>query len=334
MDEALYFSGVQTEDYSFRYSVLSRELEDDCMVLWIDALGVEWLPLLQWALGSSAEGKIVSACIARATLPTETCFNEQWKQMEVPYKKLDRLDKLAHKGVIDDPDYYSCIEEQISFVSRLREQVEQLLGEYHRVIITGDHGTSRLAARFFHQREGIEPPDGASVCSHGRYCVLPGASPAVSASPAVKDAQGNQYFVFANYDHYVQSGFAAGNSDDRAIYGEIHGGASPEEVLVPVVVVDSLRPQVLKAKWEPNPVKISMRKVRCTLVFNRAVEKLQVKLDTNEGICRREEDGKHWNVEFQRAQKGSHAVSVAADGKLVSVPRLEILPALGDDDFL
>ena len=86
--------------------------------------------------------------IVQATLPTETCYNDQWKNIDAPYKKLDKLDKLAHKGVIDDPDYYSCIEQQLAFVASIGKQVSALVEHHHRVIITGDHGSSRLAQRF------------------------------------------------------------------------------------------------------------------------------------------------------------------------------------------
>lgn len=73
------------------------------------------MPLLRWALEASGEGDIASINVAQSRLPSETCFNEQWHQMELPYEKYDKLDKLAHKGVIDDKDYYACIEEQLKY---------------------------------------------------------------------------------------------------------------------------------------------------------------------------------------------------------------------------
>lgn len=57
----------------------------------------------------------------------------------MPYEKLDKLDKLAHKGVVDEPDYYTCIEEQLTFFHKVLDKVNELLNNYQRVIITGDH---------------------------------------------------------------------------------------------------------------------------------------------------------------------------------------------------
>lgn len=332
-DEQLYFSGIKSDVYDFRYALLSNALTDESVVLWVDALGAEWMPLIMWALQQDRNGAIKEAAVAQATLPTETCFNEQWKQMTAPYKKLDRLDKLAHKGVIDDPDYYTCVEDQIAFVTGLRSKVDELLNDYHRVIITGDHGTSRLAARFFHKRDGMPVPKDSTVCSHGRYCRL--AENADVQSPdisIVKDSSGIRYAVFSNYDHFVQPGFAAGADDENAVYGEVHGGATPEEMLVPVIVFDSLKEIPLTASWLSSTVKISAKKVKATLKFSKAVDDLQVRIGSVDGVCSTAEDRRVWTVVFQGVLPKTHSVSVAANGSLVPVEELTVLPALGGGD--
>ena len=86
-------------------------------MLWIDGLGFEYLSLLLDKLAQSEDGTVVSCTLTQALLPTETEFNEQWKQMSVPYEKLNKLDKLAHKGVVDEPDYYTSA---VSLASLLR----------------------------------------------------------------------------------------------------------------------------------------------------------------------------------------------------------------------
>lgn len=128
-DEMLYFSGANTSSFDYRYAVLSEYEDDDTIILWVDALGIEWLPLLYWGIANNCDGTITNVALAQATLPTETNFNEQWNSMSMPYKKLNKLDKLAHKGVIDEPDYYTCIEEQMDFVTGISNQVSSLLAE-------------------------------------------------------------------------------------------------------------------------------------------------------------------------------------------------------------
>lgn len=330
-DEEIYFNGVSTIDYEYRYSVLSTFLDNNTIVLWIDALGVEWLPLLAWSISQKCDVAVKKAAITLANLPTDTCFNGQWKEMDVPYKKLDALDKLAHKGVIDDPDYYACIEKQIAFVAGLHEYVSQLMERYQRVIITGDHGTSRLAARFFHNREGIVAPPDAMVCSHGRYCVLPNKETLeIPNTVKVKDKDGKQYVVLLNYDHFRQSGFAAGADDDRAIYGEVHGGATPEEVLVPVLVVDSNRELPLIAEWLKPSSKVRQKKVSFDLVFNRAISELVVKINGIIGSAiKKDENDLVWRIEFINLKPGKYLAEVLADQHIITMPEVEVISALG-----
>lgn len=332
-DEEVFFNGVRTQIYDYRFSVLSDNIDNDTVVLWIDALGIEWFPLLKWTIEIHCDTSIAYEAVGMATLPTETCYNEQWNEMTVPHIKLDKLDKLAHRGVIDEPDYYACIEEQLTFVEDVYKQINSLLEKHHRVIITGDHGTSRLAARFFHAREGITAPKDAKVCSHGRYCVLSGSVPvATPGTQIVKAADGVQYAVFENYGHFKQSGFAAGADDENAIYGEVHGGATPEEMLVPVIVLDSNKETPLTAFWEKEKVKIAMKKVKLKLNFSKAVNSLVVEMAGISGLTVGNQDGLTWTVTLAGIKQGIYHVTVVADGQVVSMPDITVQAALSNDD--
>lgn len=332
-DEQLYFSDIQIESYDFRYPLLDKALDDQTVILWIDALGVEWLPLLLWSLNKRNDGKVLSAEIGLANLPTETEYNKQWEQMDTPYRKLDRLDKLAHTGVIDDPSYYSCINEQIEFVSSIESKIGSLLKEYHRIIITGDHGTSRLAARFFHKREGLPVPKGGKAMSHGRFGLVSSEPPFLPPTQvSIKDTIGNHYIVFYNYDHFVQSGFAAGANDDNAIYGEVHGGATPEESLVPVIVFESNKALPIKANWKQNPVKISARRVKASLCFSQPIQTLQASIGAINAYTSQTPGTREWMLEFSGVPAGLHQVSVVANGTIIPIDPLRVNSALGNSE--
>jgi len=332
--ENSYFNGIEYDRYDYRYSAISEALTDSTIVLWVDAMGAEWLPLLKWIMDGKNCGAVSSCLVTQATMPTETCFNEQWHQMDVPYRKLDKLDKLAHKGVIDDPDYYACVVDQLQFLEEVAEEAEDLLKKYQRVIITGDHGTSRLAARFFHRREGMPAPAGAEVCSHGRYCRLKDNTDYYDPNLIeMRATDGFSYAVYRNYDHFKQPGFAAGADDDNAIYGEVHGGATPEEVLVPVLVFDGKTQLPLTAQWDSDKVKVRMRKAKATLKFSKPVKTLQVKIADNNGVCESSADGKIWTAEFKGLPAKKYDVVVVADGMIVDLPPLNIISALGEEDM-
>lgn len=337
-DQDIHFMGVETDIYDFRYPVLSENADDNTVVLWIDALGIEWMTLLKWAIETSCAGKVESIKVTQAQLPSETRYNEQWKSMVLPYQKLDRLDKLAHRGVIDDKDYYACIEEEFRFITEVGAKVDKLLKQYPRVLITGDHGTSRLAARYFHKIKGISAPAKSEVGSHGRFCKVDGHTQALNTQKVVNDSDGNKYLVFTNYDHYTKSGFAAGSDDDNPVYGEIHGGATPEEMLVPVITVNSLYEIPLTAKWSMtnNTVKISNKRAKCRISFSKPVSSVLAKMEDIDGECTSTiTPSKDWTITFSGMKLNKEKefnVSVIADGVIVNTEKIIVKPALGGGD--
>ena len=227
------------------------------------------------------------------------------------------------------------LEEQLAFIAGIHTKVTELMKQYHRVVVTGDHGTSRLAARFFHTKDGMIAPQDSTVCIHGRYCKLAqGTSFVIPNVKTFKRADGVQYAVYTNYDHFKQPGFAAGADDDDPIYGEVHGGATPEELLVPVVVIDSNTDIPLTAQWEKTTVKIAMKKARLNLTFNKPVFNLQVKVAEIDGIVTASEDGMKWNVVLPGIKPGPYAPHIVANNMIVLTEDITIKPALGGDGDL
>ena len=342
-DEQMYFAGIQTDQFDSRFAELSDYIDDQTVVLWVDALGAEWLPLLLKALAKRKDGTVVYHSCGLAKIPTETKFNDQWNQMDVPYEKIDYLDKLAHKGLSykDIDDYYPCIEEQFTVVSEkhgtekmvtIGSKISELLKNYRRIIITGDHGTSRLAARFFHTRQGIPAPKEITVGSHGRFGVSSKAPGTKMETQIVRHIGDESYIVFTNYDHYIISGHAAGADDDVPTYGEIHGGATPEELLVPIIVFDSNSIIPLQAEWEKNPVKIQNKKANAVIKFNQSIASLQINIGSIPANVTATDDKKVWKIVFENIKHGKYTVSIIANGKSVQADELIINSAIGNND--
>ncbi len=328
-----FFRGIEPDSLPFRYAVINQNVTDSTVMLWIDGLGYEYLALLLDRLCQNKNGVVVSCALTQALLPTETKFNEQWKQMNMPYEKLDKLDKLAHKGVVDEPDYYTCIEEQLAFFDKVSDKVNELLKKYQRVIITGDHGTSRLAARFFHTRKGLPAFKDSIPLSHGRYCSIKSKPDVVYEDLKwVTNSSGQHYLVFTSYNHFSLGGFAAGKDDDNAIYGEVHGGASPEEMIVPVVTFDSRISLPLSVKWVDNKseAKLKRRIAKGMLEFSKEIKTLEVKAGTIDADVCNTGDGKTWTISFEKIAPGDYNLVIVADGKLVNIDKpLTVISALG-----
>ena len=211
-------------------------------------------------------------------------------------------------------------------------KISELLKNYRRIIITGDHGTSRLAARFFHTRQGIPAPKEITVGSHGRFGVSSKAPGTKMETQIVRHIGDESYIVFTNYDHYIISGHAAGADDDVPTYGEIHGGATPEELLVPIIVFDSNSIIPLQAEWEKNPVKIQNKKANAVIKFNQSIASLQINIGSIPANVTATDDKKVWKIVFENIKHGKYTVSIIANGKSVQADELIINSAIGNND--
>ncbi|MFZ5645983.1 MAG: BREX-4 system phosphatase PglZ [Bacillota bacterium] len=234
---------IDFDSIDSRNKIIQENATNDSLTFWVDGLGAEWIPVLLSRLKALEIEVSLKPVVTKALLPTETEYNHRWTSED---KKWDRLDKISHNGMPDDKDYFLCIARQLEIMNEIVEHVAEMLTKVNRVIVTGDHGSSRLAALLFHDEENfaVEPPKNAIVRSFGRFVELRDDS-YVSVTPSMerRELDGKHFIVMKTYEHFKQSGNAAGgNTDENAVAGEVHGGMTPEEYLVPVIVVSRKKP--------------------------------------------------------------------------------------------
>ncbi len=308
--------------FDARLKQLNKMNGKDCFILWIDGFGMEWLPVFLKEL-ELRNIRPESKNIATAKLPTETEYNHQWNEDDPMSDKWGRLDSLSHHGMPDDKSYFSCVVYQLAVFSKVAKKVDELLDEHEYVAITGDHGSSRLAALAFHDT-GVVPtiaPQHSKVRSFGRFCEL---SDADSAYPILDFMQkatldGKNYVVMKDYNQFSVSGNAAGgNTDDEDVVGEIHGGNTPEERLVPVVIVKRSQPlPPMSCKSKNKFVTRRNGHVDANLIFNRNVFSLEISAECGEGVCSKNPDGT-WDIAFDGVTGDSLSVAVIANGNLIA----------------
>src|SRR5690606_38144455 len=118
-----------------------------------------------------------------------------------------------------------------------------------------------------------------------------------------------EYLVMITHEHYAFSGNAAGgNRDDNAVFGEIHGGMTPEEYLVPVVILKRHVP--LMALDYTLKSHIAFRDKETTMVeiqFNQEVSTLEATAGSVKGICTRT-SSKEWLVYFSGLDTHEYAL--------------------------
>jgi len=195
-----------------------------CRMYWLDALGVEYLGLIE-AL-AQRHGLSLSVSIGRADLPTLTEFNRRFfDDWQGPKSGSDDgLDAgIKHKRPSAcDPQNKNLpvyIEEELGVIESVLKQAAVALryGEYKRFVLVSDHGASRLAV--LGSREEKYETDTKGEHS-GRCCK------AFSPHDLASAIEENGYLTLADYGR-----FKGGRISSR----EVHGGASLEEVVVPIV---------------------------------------------------------------------------------------------------
>ena len=193
-----------------------------------DALGVEYLGFIQGKCGEY--GLSVNVSCGRCELPSITSQNKEFvatiKGKGCSVSDIKDLDEIKHHGE-DNFDYEK--EKTPIYLIRELEIIDELLkkiqasilsGTYDKAIIISDHGASRLAV--LHETENIWSM--ATTGEHsGRCCP-------VSEINSKPDAaiEENGFWVLANYDRF---------KGGRKANVEVHGGASLEEVAVPVIEI-------------------------------------------------------------------------------------------------
>lgn len=207
-----------------RNSLLMQFDPSNCGLYWMDGLGVEFLAFIQ----SKAKelGLRISVNIARSILPTLTDINrgfyDNWTGYK--YKKDPHLDKLKHEGVGDvgikstDPAVH--LADELTVIAEAMVKIKEVLTNHtvDTMLLVSDHGASRLCV--LNQYENKWEMQERGVHS-GRCC----KTSEIDEQPEfATESQG--FWVLANYDRFKGS---------MPANVEVHGGASLEEVLVPII---------------------------------------------------------------------------------------------------
>ncbi len=207
-----------------RNSLLMQFDPSNCGLYWMDALGVEFLAFIQ----SKAKeiGLRISINIARSMLPSLTDINRGFYDNWAGYKskKDPHLDKLKHEGIGDvgikstDPAVH--LADELAVITEAMVKIKEALTNHtvDTMLLVSDHGASRLCV--LNQYENKWEMQERGVHS-GRCC----KTSEIDEQPKfATESQG--FWVLANYDRFKGS---------MPANVEVHGGASLEEVIVPII---------------------------------------------------------------------------------------------------
>ncbi len=295
-----------------------QEVSEQAVIYWADGIGAEWLGYLSENLMHQCpKGFAVQCNVVRAKLPTTTEFNKDIEDLQDgrPVHKSDAYDAYIHDEKMDSyPDY---IISEIKIIDEMANEIRKYLSSHDEVVFTADHGTTRMAVL---GRKDIQtPPPNAQVEYFGRYCLN-----SVDYNPncVPVDTPRGSGLVFRNYQRFRIKG------DPHC---ELHGGATPEEVLVPFIRVYR-RPEKIQFILTKDRVRLDT-KMCCKLIFqiNVAVSSLVIALKNQR--VKAEQNGNYWIVQLSGLEPNKYSVDVFADGQLLGPANFEIVKGLKEEDL-
>lgn len=240
-------SSVQSRDAM----VQQYASDNECALLVVDAMGAEWLPMLV-ALALQRNIGVNSIAVGEAHLPTSTIFNNiHWPDVTRRLPDIKRFDNIAHNGA-EAHEARRVEENQAAALdvigSEVLPRVAEGLTRFERVLVTADHGSSRLAVLAWQAEPRLARTlaceAGAEVADwRYRERAAQGGCP-----PELEETLDGRYWVMRGYDRLPKRGGGQGF--------ELHGGASLEERLVPVVIFSQTGQFVTKAKTDGKRAQI------------------------------------------------------------------------------
>lgn len=290
-----------------RDEIIDNVDKTDTYLYWLDALGVEYLSLIE-ALALK-RGLSIRVSIARAELPTVTTKNrrffDEWQGAKNGDNGDKELDEIKHKDVggyfftRNELPIHLAKELDIIMTVMDKAATELALRHCKRFLIVSDHGASRLAVLRRKEEKYDTDTSGehsGRCCKQSQLYDLPFA------------AEENGYLVLADYGHF---------KGGRAANVEVHGGASLEEVVIPIIEL-FLKDASVAVKLVNELVTVDFRTgAEIILFFNSPMQDVSVILNGKSYLAVQVDDN-HYSVNLPDIKRaGDYPADVYAGNNLL-----------------
>ena len=276
----------------------------DTYLYWLDALGVEYLAFIE-ALAQK-RGLSVRINIARADLPTITAINrdffDAWQGSKEKNNELDDT-KHSNEGGYNftNNELPIHLAKELDIITAMIDKAATVLAlrNCKRFLIVSDHGASRLAVLRCKDEQYETDTQGEHS---GRCCKL------FKPYDLSFAAEENGYLVLADYGRFKGS---------RAANVEVHGGASLEEVVIPIIEL-SLKDGSVTVKLINDIATVDFRAgTKIMLFFNSPVQDVSVILNGKRHPAS-QIDANHYTVKLpDTTRAGEYPADVYAGDNLI-----------------
>ncbi len=283
-------------------------------VYFVDAMGVEYMAYI---MSLCREFNLMAyTTLCHCEVPSITSKNKDFVEVFenhggvfVPDKNgIKTLDEMKHHGT-DNFDFVnnqlpSYLYDELKVIRKILEEVNGKLQKYDRVVLISDHGASRLSV--ISGQENKHEMNKKGIHS-GRCCPKSEADEKPSCA-----IDGEDFWVLANYDRFKGS---------RPANIEVHGGATLEEVVVPIIEIT--RPAAsYEFKMSTPKIEYSKRKKNAQIkVYSKIkLDEISVAISGNEQrIIAYANDGHNFTITLPdlKPSKKPYQVDVYVQDNLV-----------------
>ena len=225
-------------DYNYILPLRSDKVEsidmNNTLVYFVDAMGVEYLSFIMAFCKRNDLMAYTTLC--HCEIPSLTCKNKDFVEVFKNHggvfgkdeNGIKLLDEVKHHGE-EEFDYThnklpTYLAKELEIITKLMKKVVIKLKNYNRVVLISDHGASRLSVISNKENKHEMATNGMHS---GRCC--PKSESDIPPECAI---EGDDFWVLANYDRF---------KGGRAANVEVHGGASLEEVVIPIIEITKLQ---------------------------------------------------------------------------------------------
>jgi len=226
--------------YVTRLSYLEKYVERDKSVIWFDGLGLEWLGLIKGVASEYRDVKI-SFQPVRSNLPSITETNWGAEKEAYAYRNLDQT---AHSY---DYAFPNSFHQEIEYVTSSFRKIIEGMHPDEVIVITSDHGLTPASFN----KETIKGLSDVKPLHWGRDAEYDTNASHLVVNSGVFINDGNRLFLATHGRLYGGAPFGD---------GQLHGGATLEEALVPIITLSKI--QASRDSAEVKPPKIIQKKVK------------------------------------------------------------------------
>ena len=259
-------------------------------VYWIDGLGAEFFPYLLYLIdGKHSNIKVVRSQITRATIPSSTSLNRFDGVNVIKYGALDELGHDSHGYKY----LYTLNDELAVLKSIMNEIIDTCQKQKCTIAIVSDHGLSCLSRKLPSKKY-----DGKFE-HEGRYI-----------KTSAEAATDHDYLVHKNEkDGQFYKVALTHSSLAKVPTHEVHGGCTPEELLVPFILLsnkDVASSIVYQVKMIESEIMLSNPVVRLSVI----PEPTSVSLTCGGHSYDMKREGTDWVVKLGNITEGTHTLDV------------------------